>query len=125
MVTESSKLVTGGQHPRLYQLLLQLLVHGDGVLDVGGVGVVHQAHQVVVEHAVAGGQVVEVDELRGGPDEPLGQVEAAAQLQGLAGQAARAPVLQLARHHQARRDAQRAEHHLQHRSYTRVQTVAL
>ena len=116
MFLQCPVVVTGRYPPD--DLFLEVIYNLDVVLDMRGVGVVHQAHQVVVEHAVAGGEVVEVDELCGRPDEPLRQVEAAAQLQGLAGQAARAPLLQLARHHQTRRDAQRAEHHLQHLSCT-------
>ena len=59
------------------------------------------------------GEVVEVDELGGGPDEPLRQVEPRAQLQGLRGEARGRLGLHWPSNHQARRYAHRTEHHLQ------------
>ena len=61
---------------------------------------------------VFGGEVVEVDELGRGPDEPLGQVQPPAQLQSLRGQTRGWLGLQRARHHQARCYTHRAEHQL-------------
>ena len=62
-------MVTSGERPSLYQPLLEPLGHLDSEhylmsspggytirchldceLDVGGVGVIHQAHQVIIQH---------------------------------------------------------------------------
>ena len=63
-------MVTSGERPSLYQPLLEPLGHLDSEhylmsppggytirchldceLDVGGVGVIHQAHQVIIQHS--------------------------------------------------------------------------
>jgi len=67
--------LTARNKPRSDQLLLKVINNSDVMLDVGGVGVVGQADDVVIQHPEPGGEEVEVDELGWGPDHPLGQVQ--------------------------------------------------
>ena len=50
------------------------------VLQMGGVPVVEKADKIVVDNPVLGWQEVEVDELSGRPDEPLGEPQLSPQL---------------------------------------------
>ena len=50
------------------------------VLQMGGVPIVEKADKIVVDNPVLGWQEVEVDELGGRPDEPLGEPQLSPQL---------------------------------------------
>lgn len=56
---------------RLDEFLLEVLHYRSLVLDVGGVGVIDQADDVVIQNPELGGEEVEVNKLCRWPNDPL------------------------------------------------------
>ena len=56
MFLQCPEVFTGRYPPD--DLFLEIIYNLDVVLDMRGVGVVHQAHQVVIQHSVSRGQEI-------------------------------------------------------------------
>jgi len=103
---------TAWHKARLDQFLLKIFYYGYSVLDVGGVSVIHQADDVVIQHPEPGGEEVEVDELCWWPDDPLSQIQPPTKLDCLTEEIGSCLVFKFSSYKQAGCDADRTEQNL-------------